>query len=99
MLLAKESDPVQNLASPGASRLQSLPQIGILALEPLDSFRRDFRAAARSFNCLHPRFRLQGAPAEGCQLVAKMTNELLKLVECLHVRMIAVGFQVCSLGR
>ena len=96
MLLAKETNPVQDLPGSGAGGLEPLAKLCILPLEPLDALGRDLGTSTRPLNRLHPGFGLQRAPAEARELVAEVADELLKLVKAFHFRTIAVGFQVCS---
>ncbi len=96
MLLSKEPHPVKKLPGARTGCLESLAELCVLKLEPFDSFGRDFGRASRPFNRFHSRFRLQRAATEARKLVAKMADELLKLLKCFDVRTIAVGFQVCS---
>ena len=99
MLLAKESNPVENLPRARTRCFEAFPELGVLELQPLDPFRSDLATAGCPVDCLHPRFGLKCAAAEAGQLVTEMVDEPLKLLKRLGVRTIAVGFQVCSLVR
>ena len=90
MLLPEKTNPVEDLPGSRARRLQSLAKLSIFQLESLDSLRGDLRCAARSFHCFHPSLGLKGAATEARELVAKMTNELLKLEKRFDVRTIVV---------
>ena len=96
MLLPEEANPVEHLTGSRAGSLESFPELGVLTLELFNSLGSHLAAPTRSLDCLHPGFGLQSATAKAGQLVAKMADELLKLVKCFHVRTIAVGFQVWS---
>jgi hypothetical protein len=90
MLLPKKPDAVEYLASPAACELQSLPKLGILPLELLQPLRSDASGTARCVDRLYPCFGLQSATPECRELVAKMSDERLQLVQCLFVRTFVV---------
>ena len=96
MLLPEKPNPVEHLARSSARRFQPFSELRVFKLEPLDALGRQFRAAARAFNRLHTSFCLKRSAAKGRQLVAEVTDELLKLEKRFDFRTIAVGFQVCS---
>jgi hypothetical protein len=90
VLLPQESDPVEDLLRPLPCGIQALPEVGILLLELIDSFRAHARPACCYLHCLHTRLGLKGAPPETCQLVAEVADELLKLGKCRSFRTFAV---------
>jgi hypothetical protein len=90
MLLPKEPDPFQYLASTRPRGLEPLPKVRVLTLESLQALRGDPRRPSGSIDRLYPCLSLQRTPPEPRQLVAEVTHELLKLGECLVVRSFAV---------
>ena len=79
MLLPEESDAIDHLLSSFACSSESLGEASVLPLEELDALRRDDSLHSRRLETLQPRFRLKRATSKGCQLVAKMFDELLQL--------------------
>jgi hypothetical protein len=96
MLLPEKPNPVQKLPGSRPGGFKALPELCVFELEPFDALGCDLRASSGSFHGFHPGFGLQRTAAEAGQLVAEVTDELLKLAKIFHVRTIAVGFQVCS---
>ena len=90
MLLSQEPHAIQDLAGSGARRFQALFQFCVLRLESLDSFRIDSTAACSGIERFDASLSLHRAFSEHGKLVSKMTDELLKFVECLNFRTFAV---------
>jgi hypothetical protein len=90
VLLPEKANTIEHLPRACASCLEALPEICVFHLEALDALGIHSRSTWRGLEHLHPRFCLQGAPAESCKLVTQVTNELVKLVECLLFRKSAV---------
>ena len=65
-------------------------EIRVFLLEPVHSFGIYPRAARSGIECLHSRFSLLRAAAERRQLLTKMADQLLKLLEGFDVRTFAV---------
>ncbi len=86
VLLAQESNPVEQLAGPASRRLQTLLQISILQLEPVKSLRGQPGSAGRRIDSLDSRLGLKRSSPEPRQLIAKVADELLELGKCLFVR-------------
>lgn len=89
MLLAQEPDAIEHLprACPGA--LEPLAEERILHLQLLHPLRVD-ASTRSSFYRLHASFCAECAPAEASELVAKVSNQLLKLLKRFEVRTFAV---------
>lgn len=90
MLLAEETNPVQNLASAGARSLETFPEVGILALEHVETLGRHLGGPGRGVDRLYSRLCLEGAPPETGELIPQVPHELLQLIECSFVRTFAV---------
>lgn len=81
MLLPEESHPVENLLRARSCRLEALLQLRVLDFQPLDAFGVDPAPAGSRLERLYTTLGLERATTERCELVAKVTNELLKLRE------------------
>lgn len=90
MLLPEEADAIENLAGSGARRFEALFQLGVFHLQFFHALGADAHAARGRIDRLDSRLRLKRAATEARQLIAKMANELLKLVEGKRVRTFAV---------
>jgi hypothetical protein len=90
VLLAEKSHPVENLPGPGPGGLESLPQVGILALKLLQPLRGNARRASRRIDCLYTRLRLKRPATESSELVTEVPHELLQLGESFFFRTFVV---------
>ena len=81
MLLAQKANPIEHLSRAAASFFEAHPEVGVLTLELVDSLGTCPGCAGRAFERFHSGFGLKGAPAKGCQLVAKMLDESLEVRE------------------
>jgi len=90
VLLPKKTNPVENLASSGTGQLEALPQLGILQLEPLDALWRELGPARRAIDGLHASFGLKRTTPKARQLLAQVSDKLLKLRKRFDFRTIAV---------
>ena len=90
MLLAQETDTIENLARSGPRGFETLPEIRIFHLQTLHSLRIYSRAARRGFKCLHAGLGLKRAPPECRKLVSQMSYELLQLFKSFQLRTFAV---------
>jgi hypothetical protein len=81
VLLAKESNPVEHLPRATTRFLETDLEVGVLALELLDSLRTCARGAGRRLERFHSRFCVKSAPAERRELVTKVTDELVEVGE------------------
>lgn len=90
MLLPEKTNSVQNLPGSRAGCFKPLAKLCIFQLETLDSLRGDLRAATGSFHGFHASLGLKCTATEARELVAKVTNELLKLEKRFDVRTIVV---------
>ncbi len=81
MLLAQKTDAIEHLPGAAAGFFEAHPQVGVLALELVDSLGACPGNAGRALECLHSRFCVQGAPAKRRQLVAEMLDESLEVRE------------------
>lgn len=90
MLLAEKTNTVEDLTRARAGGVETLFQIRVLPLQPLDTLRVDPRSARRRLELLHPGFGLKCTTSERRELVAQVTDELLELLECLELRTFAV---------
>jgi hypothetical protein len=90
MLLAKETDTLENLARTLPRHVEPLPEVGILLLQLVETLGTHVSLARRAIDCLDPRFRLKRTTPEVRKLFTEMPDELLQLVESFDVRTFAV---------
>src|SRR5687768_8141965 len=81
MLLSEESHPLEHVAGACGRLLEPGAERRILMLEPGHGRARDGRSIARTLELLHPRFGDQRTLPEARELIAKMADQLLQLVE------------------
>ncbi len=86
MLLSQEADTIEHLAGSAPRRLEAFLQVGILELEPVESFRSHTCGPGRGIDCLDPRLGLKRAPPETRKLIAEVSDKLLELGEGYFVR-------------
>jgi len=90
MLLSQKTNALEHLAGTRTRRLDADSEVGVLPLEFVDSLRADARRARRCVDSLHAGLSLESAPAESRELVAKVPDEPLKLLEWVVIRTFAV---------
>jgi hypothetical protein len=81
VLLAKEANPVEHLSRATARFFETDLEVGVLALELLDSLGTGARGGGRRLERLHSRFSMKCAPAKRRQLVTEVTDELVEVGE------------------
>jgi hypothetical protein len=99
MLLPQKPNAIENLPSACSRGLETLAQLRVFELEPLDALWSQLGSACGSVNGFHSCLGVQSATPKTAQLFAEVSNQALQLFKRLCVRTIAVGFQVCSLVR
>ncbi len=90
MLLAEKSHTIQYLPRSSSCRLETPLEVGILFFESVHSLRTHPRTSRCRVDCFDARFCLLSATPERRELVAKMSNELIQLLERFYVRTFAV---------
>lgn len=94
MLLSQKPHAIQYLPRSGTCRLQAALEIRIFFLQSVDSLRIDASSPGCRVDCFNARFCLESATPESRELITKMPNELMQLLECFDVRTFAGGCQV-----
>jgi len=79
VLLSKEANAIEHLASFAASFFETQFQIGVLPLEFFDSFRARARCAWRRLERLDSSLSVKRAAAKRRELVTKVTNQLVEI--------------------
>jgi hypothetical protein len=90
MLLAKKAHPFEHLTGALSRDVETLPEVGILFLELVETLGTHVSLARCAVDCLDTRFCLKRTTPEVCKLLTEMPDELLELVEGFDVRTFAV---------
>jgi hypothetical protein len=90
VLLSEKPHTVDHLLSAGSRGLETGVEPRVLALEELNSLRRDNAFHAGCLEAFETRFRLKRSAAKGRELVTEMLDKLLQLREGGYFRTCAV---------